>query len=421
VKRLLFLVAVLAMFAAAAFGSLATVSGADHRDSPLNQQNPTSDINDVYAFRSPENPSNLVIAISVNPLIVPSDNATRGNFDPNVQYQIHVDRNGDLVDDALVTIRRSTGPQLTIEGLGAPITAQITPPNATTPIVTNVSGVKVFAGLRDDPFFFDLTAFQQFVANPQVPVAGLRPAGGGNPTDAFAGSNILAIVIEAPVTAIAGSANANSGTIKTWVSTTRNGSRIDRMGIPAINTALIPSAQKDNFNQGDPINDAANFRATAKTTIDTLRGAVDKLFGPSFPQNGGPLGPLNSDQVAAALIPDVVTIDFSKPLAFPNGRQLSDDVIDTALGLVLNRGGAKGISDGVNANDKAFSNTFPYLADPATAPAAAPSTGVLPPNTGSGGLLNQTDTLWQLSAAMLALALVLGASGVYATLRARSR
>jgi hypothetical protein len=194
------------------------------------------------------------------------------------------------------------------------------------------------------------------------------------------------------------------------------------MGIPAINTALIPSAQKDNFNQGDPINDAAVFRPMAKTTIDTLRGAVDKLFGPSFPQNGGPLGILNSDQVASALIPDVVTIDFSKAVAFPNGRQLSDDVIDAALGVVLNRGGAKGISDGVNANDKAFSTSFPYLADPQQPAAAAPaSSGILPPNTGNGGLLNRTNTLWELSAGMLALALVMGATGVYSTLRSRSR
>jgi hypothetical protein len=418
----LFLVATVAMLASAAFGSLATVSGADHRDSPLNQANPTADINDVYAFRSPENAANLVLAISVNPLIAPSDNATRGNFDPDVQYQVHVDRNGDLADDALVTIRRTTGPQITIEGLGAPITAQITPPNATAPVITNVSGVKVFAGLRDDPFFFDLTAFQQFVANPQAPANGLRPAGGGNPSDAFAGTNVLAIVIEAPVTAITGATNANSGTIKAWVSTTRNGSRIDRMAIPAINTALIPSAQKDAFNQGSPINDAANYGATARTTIDTLRGAVDKLFGPSFPENGGPLGPLSSEQVASALIPDVVTIDFSKPVAFPNGRQLSDDVIDTALGVVLNRGGARGIADGVNANDKAFSNAFPYLADPSQTAAAAPSTGgILPPNTGSGGLLHQSGSLWQLSAAMMALALVMGGAGVYATVRARSR
>jgi hypothetical protein len=250
--------------------------------------------------------------------------------------------------------------------------------------------------LRDDPFFFDLAGFQAFVANPQAPVAGLRAAGGGTPVDAFAGTNILAIVVELPVTAVTGGTNANSGTIKTWVTSHRQ-SRIDRMAIPAINTALIPSAQKDAFNVADPINDAANYRATAVTTINTLRGAVDKLFAPML-QDGGPLGNLTSEQVGAALIPDVVTIDFSKPVQFPNGRRLQDDVIDAALGVVLNRGGAAGISDGINANDKAF----------------------LRPNTGDAGLMD-TNTSWAISAAFLAVAVVLAGSGIAVSVRNRGR
>ena len=101
------------------------------------------------------------------------------------------------------------------------------------------------------------------------------------------------------------------------------------MAIPAINTALIPSAQKDAFNQGSPSTDAAQFRATAATTITGLRTAVDAVLGG---QTGGPLGSLSADQVAAALIPDIVTINFANPVQFPNGRRLQDDVIDAALG-----------------------------------------------------------------------------------------
>src|SRR5688572_10544004 len=112
-------IAALALVASGSLASLATVNGADHRDSPLNVANPTADINDVYAFRSPENSNNLVVAVSVNPLIVPSDNDTRGRFDEAVQYQIHVDGNGDLMDDATVNIRMTSNPdQLVITGLG---------------------------------------------------------------------------------------------------------------------------------------------------------------------------------------------------------------------------------------------------------------------------------------------------------------
>ena len=64
---------------------------------------------------------------------------------------------------------------------------------------------------------------------------------------------------------------------------------IDRMAIPAINTALIPSDQKDAFNLGDPINDAAKFRPAGVKTIVGLRAAVDKLFGNDSVSLAGPL------------------------------------------------------------------------------------------------------------------------------------
>ena len=47
---------------------------------------------------------------------------------------------------------------------------------------------------------------------------------------------------------------------------------------------------------------------------------------------------------------------------FPNGRALADDVTDTLLTVACNNGSA--IGDGVNANDKEFTTTFPYLASP---------------------------------------------------------
>ena len=60
--------------------------------------------------------------------------------------------------------------------------------------------------------------------------------------------------------------------------------------------------------------------------------------------------------------------------AFPDGRWLADDVVDTSLRAVA---GATAftpefdtspnniLGDGVDANDKAFTGSFPYLAAPA--------------------------------------------------------
>jgi len=139
--------------------------------------------------------------------------------------------------------------------------------------------------------------------------------------------------------------------------------QIDRMAIPAINTALIPTAQKEAFNKADPANDVANYRAVAQGTITGLRAAVNAVSG--FPGEDSPGVPAAT--LASVLIPDVVTINFANAVAFPNGRRLTDDVTDAAVGLVLNRGnvlgGGPGLSDGIT-NDSVFSSTFPYLAAP---------------------------------------------------------
>lgn len=381
------LLAVAASVIAAVAISLAVFS-ADHIDAPAISQDAAADITDVYAFRSTENPNNLVVALNVNPFVVPGS-VTR-NFSPDVLYQIHVDNNGDLKPDASVGITFSAAqfgkPQtITVTGLGPePITGQTTAPTpgkaANTPTVITASGgaIKIFAGPRDDPFFFDLVGFQRFLGGPFVPSKGLRPSG-EEPTDTFAGFNVSAIVIELPITALTGAANANTGVIKAWATTSRKAAtsrasagdtstgdyvQVDRMGIPTINTALIPSDKKDAFNRANPANDERDYRSVAQGTIEALRGAVKTVTG--FPAEDSPGIPPAT--LATVLIPDVVTIDFSKPVQFPNGRRLQDDVIDAALGLVLNRGnplgGGPGVGDGISANDEPFLNVFPYLAAP---------------------------------------------------------
>ena len=56
---------------------------------------------------------------------------------------------------------------------------------------TGNNGMKVYAGPRDDPFFFDLVRFKEIVAGTQT---AFRMPG----VDTFAGTNIMAIVVELP-------------------------------------------------------------------------------------------------------------------------------------------------------------------------------------------------------------------------------
>jgi hypothetical protein len=412
-RRSTFMAAALGALGLAAMLAFGAARGADHADAPGLSGDAQADINDLYAFRSPENPDNLVVALTVNPLTAPPQNAST-TFGSDVAYNIHVDNTGDNVADATVTVTFS-GDTFAVAGLGtAPITGKVTPgtnaASANAPVITNAGGIRLFAGQRDDPFFFDLVGFKNFVAAPFTPANGLRPAG-ETPSDTLAGLNVSAIVIELPITAVTGASNSNTGVIKAWATTSRGGVQRDRMAIPAINTALIPSDMKDAFNAGSPSTDATVFRAAAQAQVEGLRAAVLSVLGP---ENGGPLGDLDAATVAGALIPDIVTIDFSAPVAFPNGRRLSDDVVNAALGIVLNRGGAAGISDAIDANDKAFSNTFPYLAAP-----HQPAT-VNPPNTGSAGLVDSDGTdAWLAWLAIAGLIAVVGGAGTFAVTRNR--
>jgi hypothetical protein len=107
---------------------------------------------------------------------------------------------------------------------------------------------------------------------------------------------------------------------------------------------------KDAFNAGTPATDAANFS-------DEFTAKITALSNPA-----------NAAARTPALLPDVLTYDSSSSAGFLNGRQLSNDVIDAELNL-LSAGAVTG--DGVNANDRAFLNVFPYLASPNAIPEPA--------------------------------------------------
>jgi hypothetical protein len=74
---------------------------------------------------------------------------------------------------------------------------------------------------------------------------------------------------------------------------------------------------------------------------------------------------------------------------FPNGRRLTDDVLDIEV-QALEGAAVSGIvpalaaGDAVNANDKAFGTTFPYVALPANTGVNTQSGGAITPPVGGG-------------------------------------
>ncbi len=251
-----------------------------------------------------------------------------------VEYQLLIDNNGDAAADVtyattFTAATPATGllQTLTTTRNGTPVATGGTGTN----ITLGGGGGTVHASLFEDPFFFDLVGFNN----------GFNFTG----ADTFAGADVSAIVLEVPSAQLNG-ANSNIGV---WARTVVGGNQVDRMGRPAINTALIPSGMKDAFNQGVPANDQANFS-------DDVRASLLSL-------NGG--NTTHADQVTALLIPDILTLDTASAAGFLNGRRLQDDVIDTALSAVSNGGVT---TDMVAANDVAFQSTFPFLSPPNVIP-----------------------------------------------------
>lgn len=309
---------------AAALLAAAPLVASDHGDAPAIRFDGRVDINDVYLFTSPSNADNTVMILTTSPV---AGVLSPDSFRPGARHQFLVDTDFDAKADARFNMRfgkpKNDGTQkVNVRGLG-PALKGLKAKGLVGETLDLGDGVSFTAGLFDDPFFFDLVAFQSGLA---FEVEG---------QDFFENQNTLGIVIELPT------ARLESPVIGVWAET-RAGKLRDRAGRPAINTVLIPSDQKDAFNTGAPADDVKDFRATMIEMLLALGN--DQAY---------------SEALTSVLLPDILTIDTQAPTAFPNGRRLDDDAIDVALGLVTNGGLT---SDGVDANDQPFSDAFPYLA-----------------------------------------------------------
>ncbi len=136
----------------------------------------------------------------------------------------------------------------------------------------------------------------------------------------------------------------------------------DQMGRPAINTVFIASgAPKDAFNSTIPSAMGAIYQPVFQSRLLALNaGYTTNLLG------------LSASAFTGVLATDVLGVAKSGPTSFYNGTQvltgraLADDVIDVELILIFGGPDASAnagvTSDHVNANDKPFLTSFPYLA-----------------------------------------------------------
>ncbi|WP_445737806.1 DUF4331 family protein [Mariniflexile sp.] len=147
-------------------------------------------------------------------------------------------------------------------------------------------------------------------------------------------------------------------------------SQEDQMGRPAVNTVFVSAASKDMFNVTVPSAQGAAFQSMFEANLKALSPAYTN------PDDKNALG-FDAAAFTGVLATDVLTVSLDKPTTFYDGtnvltgRNLADDVITVELILIF--GGETGLTmsenptlsnDNVDANDKSFLTSFPYVASP---------------------------------------------------------
>jgi len=264
-------------------------------------------------------------------------------------------------------------------------------------------GIQVFAGQRDDPFFVDLNVFD---------LLAVPPADTHN-SDSLAGYNVHTIAIEVPMAMLAAngttptSAGDPNAVIGVWSTASRpsttvrktgdaksqgNTIQVSRLGNPLVNEVVIPRGAKDLFNSLEPVDDAAALPFVLDPEVPKLLSLLFGIQSPPAPRNdlvtifltgipglNQPPGVRPSEMLRLNMAippssqPSPYGVLGNDIAGFPNGRRLTDDVVDIALRAMagatpltpqFNVGINTQLGDGVAANDRPFLPVFPYVGTP---------------------------------------------------------
>lgn len=200
---------------------------ADHIDAPTSMGT-SADIADFFAFEPSVGSDNTVFAIDLQSNVLPD--LAYGTFDESVLTEINIDTDGDLVEDLVIQAIPRDGRMyffgpvaasetgLTSEVLVNSPLGDVEISSTTAITETTTDGVMLFAGPRQDPFYFDFFQFNAVIG--AMAPGGFKVA--AEATDTFDGANTMSIVVELP-NAMLGTPTATNvlgiPVYKTWVTT----------------------------------------------------------------------------------------------------------------------------------------------------------------------------------------------------------
>ncbi|HEY0647528.1 DUF4331 family protein [Phenylobacterium sp.] len=211
-------------------------TAADHAESPGADADQAADLADVFLFVSPENNRRLVGSITFGGRPLPRSRIDQTlPCDPRVIYVLNIDRASaagtfDSIPEVKVVARFGT-----VSGTNACGAVQLenvpgaggTFIGAIETVFTSSTGLKAFAGLRNDPFFFDAEGYNGMIAafDAAPPAAGYLVTSFGLGSrarrDSFANRNVAAIVFEMDIDAVAPAVNGIRPKLQVWATTAR--------------------------------------------------------------------------------------------------------------------------------------------------------------------------------------------------------
>lgn len=366
----------------------------DHASGPRAFADPVVDITDMYAFPTPQHPRALVLVLNVFPFA-----GVSALFSDAVDYRFRVrpvaitssgarpafsigEKEYIFSCQFAAPVKRDSSGGLVQEGSCTASSGQVVRFRVNDEQGGKAEGLRVFAGVRMDPFFFDgVKALETIVTGKLAFVAK------GNAT--VFRQNVLTIVIEVDVAKAFG---ADDGPLFAIVGETLTmGSpkfRLERFGRAEIKNFLLLPKNFDTVNRDIELRDLYNeedafkprpaygtaYRARFNANLafwDGLDGKTDWL-----PDEQG------AHPLTEFLLADFMVVDISKPFVEDSyleiermflkgeqhhtcgGRWLNDDSIDTFLTFLVNASQGPRVSDGVDQATVPASRTFPYLAPP---------------------------------------------------------
>ncbi|MDT0567473.1 DUF4331 domain-containing protein [Streptomyces sp. DSM 3412] len=401
-------------------------SASSHREAPLISGEPQFDNTDVYAFVSPDQPDTTTVIANWIPFEEPAGGPNFFTFSEDAEYDIRVDQDGDAQEDLIFryTFKTKTKNDKTflyntgvVESLDDPdlnITQTydidliklkdrravsktkladdvwVAPSNvgkASMPdfkklrdeaVYKTASGVTTYAGQADDPFFLDLRVFDLLYGGDLSEVG----------RDTLKGYNVNSIALQIPSEALVQS--KDQPIVGIWSTTQREGAdgqyhQVSRLGMPLVNEVVNPIGDKDKFNASSPVDDAQFLKNVTEPELPKLIEAIYKIPAPKEPRNdlvdvflkgveglNQPPHVTPSEQlrlntsIEPTAKPKRLGVLDGDNQGFPNGRRLTDDVIDIALQVVEGElvDAPNDLGDAVDKNDKKFGKSFPYVGLP---------------------------------------------------------